>query len=435
MMKRSIKNVRRLKKDIYPFNFHIMNEMVAYAKINPRYKDLVAHVDMKIHRPLKKGIDRKGGFELNLGSGDASEWDLINEKMGDYLSEIAKDTKYSVYCYSYKQSLTRAISLFENKYRKTNYSEEDILLSGTGSAGCFFSLHNVLLTPGDEVLTIVPSHYYFYPLTVVTYFGHKTIGSPAIEEESWKPNIDDMRNRISSKTSLIAITSPSNPTGKIYSEKELKAIVDLAGEFEIPIISDECEGLITFNGLESISLSRIAGDVPCFITSSMSKVFGSPGWSLGYTCIHDPEDKIVEVKKTLRALAYSYGHPGDRFPTPIVVAATKAYEEGWLIPDLLPRLEKQREFAWKRLNEIEGISCIKSMGTYWQFPRIDEIKKNWKTDEDFISELWEEKGLGFRPGTPWGEGGFGHFRIISLPQIEVLEDAFNRLENFMKSHT
>jgi aspartate/methionine/tyrosine aminotransferase len=265
--------------------------------------------------------------------------------------------------------------------------------------------------------------------------GAKRIASSAIEEKNWAPDLEDLRRRIGPKTKAIGLTSPVNPTGKVYSVKELKAIVDIAGEFGILLISDEIEGLLMFDGSEFSSAIRVAGDVPCVKLSSVSKAFGSPGWALGYMCFHDPEGKIKEFEDTVRALAYAYGHSGARLPSPIMIATAKAFEEGWWIPDIIQRVQKQREFAWKRLNEIKGISCVKSMGTFWLFPRVDAIGKTWKTTEDFVSELWEEEGVAVVPGTGFGNGGPGHFRVTNLPPIDVLGEAYDRLEKFMARHT
>lgn len=403
------------------------------TRINPRYKGLAAHKPENggflFHWQLRAP---KGKKEIIMGAADVPEWGFKNERMWNYLSEIAKDPKYAVSSSRFRSVLLEAISKFEKKYRKTNHSPEHIVVSA-GVAGCYFSLHNVLLSPGDEVLTITPS-YYWTPHTNVPYLDAKRVGSPAIEEEGWTPHLEDMRSRISPKTKAIAIVSPVNPTGKVYSKKELKAIVDIAGEFNIPITSDEIEGLTTFDGVESISVARVAGDVPCVTLNSLSKTFGSPGWALGYMCFHDPQGKIAEIEDTVRALAYAYGHSGHRLPTPIMIAAAKAFEEGWWVPDIIQRVTKQREFAWKRLNEIEGVSCMKSMGTFWLFPRVDAIGKTWKTTEEFISELWEEENLSVLSGTKFGKGGFGHFRVTNLPPIGVLEEVYNKLEKFLARH-
>jgi aspartate/methionine/tyrosine aminotransferase len=403
--------------------------------VNPRYAGLA---DLKItsegRYPSRTKPLPKGKKELIIGGGDASEFGFRNEKMWNYLSQVAKDPKSAVYSSRYRQSLLEAISKFEKKYRKTDVSPENIVL-GAGVAGCYSSLHEVLLSPGDEVTIITPSHYYWYPLVHVPFLDAKRVASPAIEKDGWKPDFDDMRKRITSKTKALGITSPVNPTGRVYNEKELKEMVNIAGEFNIPVISDEIEGILTFDGLESVSMMRVAGDVPCVTVASLSKAFGSPGWSLGYICFHDPRGKISEVQKTTKALAYTYGRSGHRLPSPIMAAATKAFEEGWWIPDIISRLEKQRLFAWKRLNEIKGVSCFKSMGTLWSFPRVDAIGKTWKTTEDFQQDLWMEEGLGVVPGTGFGEGGFGHFRVTNLPPVDTLSDAYERLDNFISRHT
>lgn len=401
--------------------------------INPRYKDITAF--QKETYPWQSSKPPAGKTELLIGSGDASDYGLNNDKMWNYLSEIAKDPESSTYSARFRPELINGVSQFEMKFRKVEAAPEHIIVGG-GVAGCYFALHNVLLHPGDEVLIPTPSHYYWFPLTNVPYLGVTRVGSPKIEDEEWRLDLEDMRSRVTDKTKVIGITTPCNPTGRVYSEKELKGVVDIAGEFDIPVISDEIEGIIAFDGAESLSMARLANDVPCIIVNSLSKAFGSPGWACGYMYFHDPLDKLAEIEKTTRVLEYTYGHPGHRQSAPVIRTAAKAFEEGWWVPNIVEEVGKRREFAWKRFDAIEGISCVKSMGTFWLFPRVDEVGrgKTWETSEDFVTALWNEEGLGVNPGTPFGEGGQGHFRVTNLPTLDVLEDAYTRLEDFMSRH-
>jgi len=95
------------------------------------------------------------------------------------------------------------------------------------------------------------------------------------------------------------------PGGHLGIVEGVKGIVDIAGEFGLPIISDEIEGIITFDGVESLSMARLANDVSCIIVNSLSKTFGSPGWACGYMYFHDPLGKLAEIKATVRALEYT----------------------------------------------------------------------------------------------------------------------------------
>ena len=399
------------------------------VRINLRYAGLAdARVSTDpLLKPHGKGFPKE---EISIGAGDAGDWGFKNERLWGYLSRIALDPKYSVYPSRYRQGLLEAITHFEKKYRKSDYLPEHVIL-GAGVAGCFSSLHDALFEPGDEVVTITPSYYYWFPLDHAPYLGVRKVGSQALEKEDWRPDIDDLRKRITKKTKAVALTTPVNPTGKVYGEKELKEMINLAGEFNLPLICDEIEGILTYDGVESIATSRLANDVPCITVSSVSKAFGSPGWALGYMCFHDPRGRVAEIERTVKALAYSYGHSGHTLATPIMVAATKGLDEGWWIPDMVEKVQKQREFACKRLNGIEGVSCTKSRGTLWLFPKLDAIGKTWKTTEDFVVALWEEEGVGVQSGNSFGPGGFGHFRVTNLPPTETLGEAYDRLEHFL----
>ena len=102
---------------------------------------------------------------------------------------------------------------------------------------------------------------------------------------------------------------------------------------------------------------------------------------------------------------------------------------------MIKKLRERRDYSWKRLNEINGISCAKPEGAFYVFPKVDRIGSKWKTDEQFVLHLLEETGVLLVHGSGFGVlHGSGHFRGVFLPPIEALEIAFDRLEQFMSKH-
>jgi aspartate/methionine/tyrosine aminotransferase len=258
---------------------------------------------------------------------------------------------------------------------------------------------------------------------------------PCREEEEWKPDLDQLRGALTNRTKAIVIVSPSNPCGTVYSDKTLKDIIDIAGEHNLPIISDEIYGLLTFDGVEAKSVAYLAGDVPVIVLNGMAKIFQRTGWYIGYVCFHDPKEQITEIKNTVKQVARLYGRYSTRIPTPVVYAAAKAYEGNLdAAEEMLGKLQERRDYTMKRLNEIEGISCVKPKAALYAFPRVDAIGKAWKTDDAFIHDMIKEEQVRFTAGRAFGKLGLGHFRTLLMPDMKTLEAVYDRLERFMKKH-
>jgi aspartate/methionine/tyrosine aminotransferase len=164
---------------------------------------------------------------------------------------------------------------------------------------------------------------------------------------------------------------------------------------------------------------------------------------------HDPQGKLKEVKKVCKALSETYGHPTQAIPLPILVAGTRsllamvkvhneianAQEVKGPMDEsmaMLSRLQRQRDYICKRISDIDGVSVVKSMATLYMFPKIESFGKVWKTNEDFILDLMREEQVAFYTGSAYGEHTLGHFRTTVLNDIPTLEEAYNRLERFMK---
>lgn len=341
-----------------------------------------------------------------------------------------------------------AVTIFERRNRKVGYDPEDII-AVSGVAAGWQLIHNVILEPGDEIVVAEPAHYLTGPASYMYYLGAKVVQVPMIEEEQWALDLSALRRAVTDKTKAIVVDHPNNPTGHIYGEKERKSIVDVAGEHNIPIISDELYCEITYDGNESPSMAAISGDVPVVVMTSFSKLFMAPGWRVGYVAFHDPQGKMTDVKKACTRLAETYGHTTTSIPLPILVAATRALlrmgrvhdEVAWAQDvkgpmdesmDMLKKLQERRDYTYKRLCEIDGIDVVNAMATLYMFPKVEGIGKIWKTTEDFLLELLKEERVAFSNGLDYGDGGFGHFRTLFLNDIDVLEEVYNRLDRFMK---
>ncbi len=377
---------------------------------------------------------RKVGKQpIALTGSDPPKYGHTNQEISKYLIEAAER---GVHSYQAPVSdLLDAICNWEKRYRNVDYATDDIILAD-GVAGALFFVQYSMLDDyaGDEVCIVEPAHYFWTPLQVLESFHAKAIPIPCHEDEGWQPDPDVLRKRINRRTKYIVVDNPSNPTGAVCSERKLKDIIDIAGENDVTIVSDEMYGMITYDGLKARSMADIAGDVPVIVVNGMSKFFMRTGWRVGYVAFHDPSGKLSEVKRTARMIAGLYGHPILRC-SPIIYAAAKSYAasmEGGF--NFVKALHPLRDYAMKRLNEMDGVTCVKPQATFYIFPRIVGIGTIWKTDEEFMTELNKEESLIFCPGSWYGPSGSGHFRGMVVPSIDLQKEVWDRLERFLKRH-
>jgi aspartate/methionine/tyrosine aminotransferase len=387
-------------------------------------------IEMNRQAEMKK----RGKEPLAITHSDPVKYGFANQEISKYLVEA---TEKGLHGYPHTieyNELKKAICGFEKKYRDVDYEINDIILS-QGVSGALMVLHYSVLDQGalDEVVVINPSHYAWTPRNVVEALGAKMIFVPQSEENDWKPDLEALRKSITKRTKYITV-SVNNPSGTAYNEKTCKKIVDIAGENDVMIVSDEMYGMITYDDIDFPSMAKVAGDVPIIVVNGMSKFFMRTGWRIGYCAIHDPEGKISEVKHAANMYNSLYGHNACRI-RPIIYAATKAYKdplEGSF--NFIKNLHPLRDYAMKRLSEMEGISCVRPKSAFYVFPHVHGIGKIWKTDEEFMTELNKEEALIFCLGNPFGPKGFGHFRGMITPNLEMQEEIWNRLERFLKRH-
>lgn len=324
--------------------------------------------------------------------------------------------------------LRRAISEKERRVNGVDVSADDVVVT-TGISEGIQMVMAALINAGDEILLPGPT----YPpyIAYAKFFGGKPVTYETFEENSWQPNVDDLRRKISEKTRGIVIINPNNPCGALYEEKVVKEIIDLAGENEVPIISDEIYDQIVYEK-KFVSTSRLAKDVPVIGLNGFSKAYLMTGWRLGYMYFHEQNSELQELKQGITKEARIRLCAN----TPVQKAGVAALQGPQdHIEKMVGKLRKRRDYAWKRLNEMEGISCAKPEAAFYVFPRIKGVGVRWKTDRDFVLELLRETGVLFVHGSGFDPVyGVGHIRGVFLPPIETLDQALNEVEVFMKKN-
>ncbi|MEE8354474.1 MAG: aminotransferase class I/II-fold pyridoxal phosphate-dependent enzyme, partial [Candidatus Bathyarchaeia archaeon] len=293
---------------------------------------------------------------------------------------------------------------------------------------CYLSL----LDEGDEMISPEPIYqqYSFF----ANYFKTKMVKTASFEDDRWQPDLDAIRKAVTDKTKFIIINNPNNPSGAVYDDKTLKGLIDIAGENEIMIFSDEIYTFLTFDIPQATSVAKLAKDVPVMLSNGMSKLFNITGWGLGYLAFHDPEDKLPELRQAIKMLR---GYCG-RVSSPVAVAAAYGYQN-WkrAMKEVQPEVEdirRRRDWVVKRIKEIDGINMTTPEGSMFALPDCPAAHgKVWKDDIEFLVQLMKEEHIGFVPGSNYYS--LGHFRVGFLSSDENLRIGFDKLEKFMKRHT
>lgn len=389
------------------------------SNIEYAIRDVIVHTQELIQNGRKI-------YYLNIGDPAAFDFKTPQYVKDALCQAIAKDDNY------YSQSegrpeLREAIVRKEKRVNDVEITANNVIITEGISEGIQMILA-ALVEKGDEILFPGPT----YPpyISYTKFFDGKPVAYETIEKENWIPNIDDLRSKISEKTRAIVITNPNNPTGSVYSSKMIKEMLDIAGEHNLPVLSDEIYDQLTYEK-EFVSAAHLTKDVPVIGLNGFSKVYQMTGWRLGYMYFKG-QGKVLEnlrlgVEKQCRIRLCAN--------TPVQIAGAAALNGPQdFVKGIVDRLRERRDFAWKRLNEIEGISATKPEGAFYIFPKIAEVGARWKTDMDFVVQLLRETGVLIVNGSGFDPVyGKGHARIVFLPPVDQLEEAFNALERFMKN--
>jgi len=384
-------------------------------------RDIIAHTEHLLQAGKKL-------YCLNIGDPGAFDFPTPEHVKQALCKAVEENDSY----YSPSEGLPElreAIAKKEKRVNGVTISAEDVLVTSGISEGIEMTLA-ALVEQGDEILFPGPT----YPpyISYAKFFGGTPVSYETIEEEGWQPDVDDLRSKVSSKTCALVITNPNNPTGAVYGKKVIKQMLDIAGENNLLVISDEIYDRLTFTE-DFASTAYLAKDIPVVGLNGFSKVYRMTGWRLGYVYFKALGNQLTELKQAIEKecrIRICANTPVQKAG----VAALNGPQDD--IKDYVAKLKERGEYAWKRLNEIEGISCAKPEGAFYVFPKIHEVGSRWKTDLDFVLHLLKETGVltvngsGFDPVY-----GAGHFRVVFLPPIETLEEAFNEVERFMKKKT
>ena len=324
-------------------------------------------------------------------------------------------------------SARKAIMQYAQLKGIPNVSIGDIY-TGNGVSELINLCMSALLDDGDEILIPAPD----YPLwtACATLAGGKAVPYICDEAAEWYPDMEDIRGKINDRTKAIVIINPNNPTGALYPREVLQQIADIAREHQLIIFSDEIYDRLVMDGEEHVSIASLAPDVFCVTFSGLSKSHMIAGFRIGWMILSGRKElakDYIEGLNMLSNMRLCSNVPAQS----IVQTALGGYQsvKSYIVPG--GRVYEQREYIYKALIDIPGVSAVKPKAAFYIFPKLDVNKFNIADDERFALDLLKEKKLLIVHGSGFNWKEPDHFRIVYLPRVEVLETAVEKLSSFL----
>ncbi|MGA2627833.1 MAG: aminotransferase class I/II-fold pyridoxal phosphate-dependent enzyme [Candidatus Bathyarchaeia archaeon] len=375
-------------------------------------------------------VRRKGKRIIPLNIGDPVKYGFDTPTHIKDAMKKAIDTGANYYSASEGlKELREAVAEKENRVNHAQIEAGNVVITQGISEAIMF-LMGAMVNAGDEVL--MPGPCYSPYITYAKFFEGRPITYRTIEENDWAPDVSDLEKKVTKRTRLIVIINPNNPTGSLCLQKDLLRILEIAAAHNIPVAADEIYDRIIFES-KFTSLASLAKEVPIFCLNGFSKAYLMTGWRLGYIYTQDPNGRLKQVWDAIQKM--SRVRLCASTPAQFGGLAALTGPQGH-ISQMVSTLQRRRDFAWKRLTEIPGLTATKPRGAFYLFPKVQLQGTKWKDDKAFVTELLEETGVlvvhgsGFDPVY-----GSGHFRSVFLPEESMMSEAFDAIEDFMKRHS
>ncbi|WP_371516459.1 pyridoxal phosphate-dependent aminotransferase [Kitasatospora sp. NBC_01300] len=324
----------------------------------------------------------------------------------------------------------RAVVQYYQQRGVTGVGVNDVYL-GNGASELIQMAVTALVDDGDEVLVPMPD----YPLwtAVVRLAGGKAVHYLCDEQADWYPDLDDIAAKITARTKAIVVINPNNPTGAVYPKELLEGILDLARRHQLMVLADEIYDKILYDDTEHHCLATLADDVLTLTFNGLSKAYRVAGFRSGWLVVSGPKQHAADYLEGLTMLSGMRLCPN--VPAQFAVQAALGGHQS--INDLvLPggRLTEQRDVAFRALNEIPGVSCVKPKGALYAFARLDPAVHRIVDDERFVLDLLLREKIHVVQGTGFNWPRPDHFRFVTLPRADDLETAINRIGRFLATY-
>ncbi|MFT4031389.1 MAG: pyridoxal phosphate-dependent aminotransferase [Siphonobacter sp.] len=364
-------------------------------------------------------------IKLNIGNPAPFGFDTPDEIIHDMIVNIRDAQGYSDSRGLF--AARKAVMHYTQSLGIECVSIDDVFI-GNGVSELILLTMQALLDDDDEVLVPSPD----YPLwtTSVALAGGKPVHYICDEESDWNPDIQDIEKKITRRTKAIVLINPNNPTGAVYSKDVLARIARIAEEHQLMVFSDEIYDKILYDGAVHHPMATLATDTLCLTFGGLSKNYRAAGFRGGWLILSGAKHRAKSYIEGLNLLA-SLRLCGNVPAQFAIQTALGGYQS---INDLViptGRLYKQMQLTYDRITAIPGITCVKPRGAMYLFPKVDLKKFNFANDEQFVYELLVNQRVLLVPGTGFNYLHNDHFRIVTLPPVEQLNIAIDRIETFL----
>ena len=309
-----------------------------------------------------------------------------------------------------------------DKFKRENnisYDVSEILIS-CGGKHSLYNISMAVLDKGDEAILPVP--YWVSYDEIIKLAEAKPIFCKT--DEKFKLTADIVEEKISEKTKMLILNSPSNPSGAIVEPNEIKKIADLAIKNNFYVVSDEVYEHFIYGNKKHLSIASLNDEIKklTIASNSVSKTYAMTGWRIGYSA---GNKEIIKAMDNLQS--HSTSNPSSIAQYAALEALNGSQDS---VKQMVKAFDERREFIYKRLNEIDGISCVEPEGAFYAFP---DISKTGMSSIEFASRLLDEALVAVVPGIAFGSDK--HIRLSYATSIHEIERGLDRIEKWIKQKT
>jgi aspartate aminotransferase len=382
------------------------------TRVSELTPSLTLAIDSKAKALRAEGIDI---YSFGAGEPDFDTPEHIKAAAIEALN--AGFTKYTPS--SGTPELRAAIS---EKFKRDNgldYKPSEIIVSNGAKQSCFNAIMAVC-GEGDEV--IIPAPYWLSYPDMVRLAGAEPVIVQTTQENDWKMTPQQFEEAMSPRTKMVIINSPGNPTGSVYTKEELRALVEVAADEEITILSDEIYESLTYDGAEHVSVASLTPEAKdlTITVNGFSKAYAMTGWRLGY--LGAPE-KIAKAIDSMQSHATSgpcsFAQKGG-------LAALTGSQQ--CVADMREEFNIRREYMFERLSAIHNVTAVKPKGAFYMLANISKLGM---TSTNFADRLLSKANVAVVPGI-----AFGDDRVVRLSYatgLDVIKPGLDRFEEFCKT--
>lgn len=354
-------------------------------------------------------------LSFSAGEPDFDTPEVIKQKAIEALNQ--GKTKYTAV-----DGITEVKKAIIEKLKRENnldYTFDQVIVNN-GAKHSLFNLFQAVIEDGDEV--IIPSPYWVTYPELVKYCGGKVVVIDTDDSSGFKITPNQLKEAITEKTKMLILTTPSNPTGAIYSKKELEELAEVLKGTNVLVASDEMYEKLTYDG-EFVSTASINEDMfkRTITINGLSKSVAMTGWRFGYMASY--HTKIIKATKKLQSQSTSNINSITQYAA---IAGLDGSAEND-IEMMRKEFKKRRDVAVDMFNSIDGLSVLKPDGAFYLFVNIKEISND---SLNFAKDLLSSKGVAVVPGI--GFGSEGYFRFSFATDLETIKEGINRIEQYVK---